>query len=99
MERAEPRHVRLEFPQALGADALDVRDAVRERPPLELLQSGKLGPVGGDYDLAAAENRDALRLAVLDHPGRACDAQLRLQRARRVVHAPMDDAARVAGLV
>jgi hypothetical protein len=91
--------VRLELGEPLGADQLDAWDAVRERPAVELEQARALFLARRDDDLAAPEHRDPTRVAVGEQPLGAAHAQPRLQRARRVVDATVDDAARAAGLV
>src|SRR5262249_14794698 len=53
----------------------------------------------GDDDLAAADDLDPVLLAEVDHQVLAFDAELRLEGARLVVDAGVDDAAVVAGLV
>ena len=76
-----------------------LRNAVRDRATMELLEARQLVLVRRHHDLAAAEDRDPPLLAVHEEPRGALDAELRLERPRDVVDASMDDAARVPGLV
>ena len=62
MKRAKPRGVRLDLPDPLGADLLDVRYPVRESALLEIGQPAELGVVHRDDDLPAALERDAVFL-------------------------------------
>ena len=66
---------------------------------LELVEAGQLGLVERDDQLAAALGGDRVALAERVQLARAADAQLRLQRAGRVVDAGVDDAGVAAGLV
>ena len=65
---------------------------------LELVQARELALVQRDDDLAAALDGDAALLAVVVQARGALDAQARLQRARLVVDAGVDDPGVVAGL-
>ncbi len=98
---------------AQGRDRADVRlvlagllrgdppggDAVGHRAVGELLQAGHLGGGGGDDELAADVDRDALRPGVLRHRPGAGGGHRRLEAARGVVQAGVDDAGVAAGLV
>ena len=64
--------------------------------PLELVEARELAVVQRDDDLPAALGGDAVLFAVVVQPCGALDAQPRLERARGVVDARMDDAAVVA---
>ena len=99
VQRADTGDVRLQLAQPLGADQLDTRDAVRERPAMELLETGELGGVGRDDDLPAAQDRDPALVAVREQGRRALDAELRLERTGGVVDAAMDDTTGMARLV
>jgi hypothetical protein len=97
-----------------GRDAagvgLDLADLVLVQPPqagdpvglaaeLELGEAGQLRLVDGDDQLAVALEGQALCRAVLGEESRPLDAEPRLQRARGVVDAGVDDAARMPRLV
>ena len=99
MERAQPRDVRLELAQTLGPDLGDTRHAVGTTAPVQLVEPRELRLVGGDDHLAAAQHGDLSLLAVADQPFCALRAETRLERARRVVDATVDDPAGTAGLV
>ena len=99
MEGPQPRDVGLELAQPLGADQLGVGNAVRERPPLELLEARELGDARRDDDLPATEDGNPALVAVREQPFRALHAEPRLERAGRVVDAAVDDTRRMAGLV
>ncbi len=99
MERAEASDVRLELAEALALDDRDVRNAVCKRAPVELLESRQLCLRRRDDDLAAPQHGDSTLVAEVEQPCRTGDAEPRLERARRVVDAAVDDAAGTAGLV
>src|SRR5439155_4354353 len=99
VQRGDPARVGLETLDLRCVDVAQARHAVGPSPPPELLEPGQLRGVGGDDQLAAAIDGDAALLAVVIQLARALDAEPRLQRARRVVDAGMDDARVVSGLV
>ena len=91
--------VRLELADLLGPEPPHAVEAVRAPAALELVERRQLASRRGDDDLAAALVRHAVLLAEAVHELAALDAVPRLQRARLVVEAGVDDAAVVAGLV
>ena len=93
VKRLEPGGVRLELPQALGPDQLRSLDTVRHGPAMELFEPGKLLRGRGDDHLPATLERNPALLAEPGEPRRALDAEIRLQRSRRVVHTGVHDAA------
>src|SRR5215207_434622 len=99
MQRVDADRVRLDRGDLVGADPPQFRNAVCDPPALELVEARQLLGAGGDDQLARPLRRDAPPLAVRVELGGAGDAQPRLQRARRVVDAGVDDAAGMAGLV
>jgi hypothetical protein len=99
VERGEPADVWLELPELVRPQPAEPRDLVRVAAPLELVEARQLGLTDGDDRLAAATGRDPARAAEVVELARAGDAEPRLQRARFVVDAGMDDAAVASGLV
>ncbi len=99
VQRCDSRGVRLELGEPLRADQLDARDAVRKRAAVELEEPRALLLTRRDDDLAAPEHRDPACVAIREQPLGAAHAEPRLERARRVVDAAVDDPARAAGLV
>ena len=99
VQRRDPGRVRLDRPHAVGVQAPHAGHAVGVRAPLELIERGQLAGRERDDQLADPPHLDRVRLAVGGQPRRACDAQPRLQRARRVVDPAVDDAGVVGALV
>ena len=99
VKRAQTRGVRLQLAQPLGADQLETGHTVRRPSPLQLLESRELGLRRRDDDLAAKPVRNLLLVAVTEECLCPLHAQPRLQRARCVVEATVDDAARAPRLV
>src|SRR5437016_4386226 len=99
MQRGDACCMGLELGQLVAVDPAQAGYAVRAAAPLQLLQPRQLAVAGGDDHLAAADCRDAPRVAVLEQLTGAGHAQLGLQRSGHVVHALVDDARVVAGLV
>ena len=98
VQAGDARAVGLELGDLLGAQAPQARHRVGAAAALELVQARELALVQRDDDLAAALDGDAALLAVGVQARGALDAQPRLQRARLVVDAGVDDAGVVAGL-
>src|SRR5204862_4744430 len=90
--------VRLELADLLGAQAAQARHLVGAAAALELVEARELALVQGDDDLAAALDGDAALVAVVVQARGALDAQARLERARLVVDAGVDDPGVVPGL-
>ena len=99
VQRGESPGVRLPLTQLVAVEAPQAADAVEAAAPLQLLEPGDLFGGGGDDDLAAVAERESLIPAELRHGAMAAYAQLRPQRAGRVVDARVQDSAVVAGLV
>ena len=72
---------------------LQIADPVGLGLGAEFFQRGPLPVLGGDDELAAAPVRDAVLFAIAIERELARNAQLRLQRPRRVIDAGMDDLA------
>src|SRR5262249_51137005 len=98
MQGGDARTVRLELPEALGANAHN-RHSVRRSAALQFGEAPELTIVGRDDDLAANLVRDSRVVAEMLELQTSARAELRFQGAGRVVHAGMDDAAASAGLV
>ena len=86
-------------PVSLRPDPLQPRGAVGAAAALELVEPGQLLGASGDDHLPVAPGLDPALGAVDVEGGGALDAEARLQRARPVVDAGVDDPARVAALV
>ncbi len=91
--------VRLETADLLRSDAAHALKAVGRSPPLQLVETRQLLGIGGDDQLAAALVGDSLLGAEAVERPCALDAEPRLEGARLVVEAGVDDAAVVAALV
>src|SRR6185503_2562710 len=76
-----------------GVDHADIAGAVDDGLAVDGFELGDLGGVGRDQDLAAAAMRDRALGAARVEQVAAGDAQPRLEAARRVVQAGVDDAA------
>src|SRR5437667_7688856 len=99
MERANPAHLRLDLPEIVFVDESDAGRAVLACAHEQVVEAGELVLVDGDDDLAALLVRDAVLVAVRVELTAALHAEARLQRARRVVDAGVDDTAVVTRLV
>jgi len=99
VERADPDDVRFELGETLRPNHLHPLDPVRDGSSVELLQGRQLVLLSSDDYLAAPLVADASLVTVGIEEARPFDAQLRLQRARRVVDTGVDNAAVVAALV
>ena len=95
----DPARVRLDLGDLLGPDAAQPGDAVGRAAALELFEGAQFRVVRGDDQLAGAPRLDAPLGAVAVEQLGAFHAELRLQRARRVVDARVDDPARAPGLL
>src|SRR3990172_2208712 len=84
--RLHPRHIR--FSQHLKA-----LDAVKPAVSVQRLKRGHFIFVRGDYELAEPFERDGILFAETIEKPRALHAQRRLQRARRVIDAGVDNLA------
>ena len=91
--------MRLDRAQFVGADHLEVGDAVGFAAPLEIGQTVEFALVGGDDHFAAALRADAVLGAEGVHPLGALNGHARLGRAGAVVQAGVNHAAVVAALV
>ena len=91
--------MRLDLAQRLPLEPAHAGNAVRPRSALELPQPVELALVERDDELAALLVREAALREVGAQQADAAAAELRLERARRVVDAGVDDAAVAAGLV
>ena len=91
--------MRLDRAQFVGADHLEVGDAVGFAAPLEVGQTVEFALVGGDDHFAAALRADAVLGAEGVHPLGALNGHARLGRAGAVVEAGVNHAAVVAALV
>ena len=89
----------LDLADLLGCESAQTRDPVRLRAPLELVECRHLARIGGHDQLPALVVRNLLLLAVLPQTKPAGGAELRLERAGRVVDARVHDTAVAAGLV
>jgi hypothetical protein len=98
VQARDPRAVRLELGDLLGAQPPQARHAVGRAAALELVEALELSFMQRDDHLAAALDIDAAFLAVGVQAGCALDAHPRLQRAGLVVDARVDDAGVVARL-
>ena len=99
VEGLDAAGVGFDFGQFVGVDDAQVGDAVVGAAPVDLLQAGEFGRVGGDDDLAALVVFDALFAAVLLESLDPFHAEDGLAGALLVVDAGVDDAAVVARLV
>jgi hypothetical protein len=99
MQRPYASCVGLQFSQAGRSDQLEPRYAVRRPSTQQLLEPGQLGRLACDDHLAADVVRDCALVAVRPQRRSTLNAEPRLQRAGRVVHTRVDDAARASGLV
>jgi hypothetical protein len=99
VQAGDTADVRLDLGQLLSAQTAQPRHTIRRATALELVQPSQLLVRRGHDQLAAARRRDAALLTVRVQLAGAGHAQLRLQRARGVVDALVDDARVVAGLV
>src|SRR5207237_10366911 len=95
----QPGGVRFMLADALGAEHLEVRDAICAAAAKEFCETGQFGRLGGDDELARPTVRDPVLVTERRQPPRALDAQTRLERAWRVIDARMDDAAVVTSLM
>ena len=91
--------VRLDLAELVVLEPAEAGHAVCDSAALELPQAHDLGRVERDDELAAVAQRDAAARGVRAQELDAAPAQLRLERARRVVDPRVDDAAVAAGLV
>jgi len=91
--------MRLDLPESLLADQLEPLGPVCHAPAIQLLEPRHLLGAGRDDHLAADLGLDRPFLTVRLQRSGAVDAEAGLQRAGRVVHPGMDDAAVAAGLV
>ena len=98
-EPLDARGVRLDLEDALTADVLEARHAVRQRPLAQGGESRQLAVIERHHELAAVVERDVVRLGEGFDIGLALAAESCLERAGRVVQAGVEDAAVVAGLV
>ena len=99
MQRSEPNHVRLDGAQLGAAQDAEPADTVRSRAPFELRQARELALLGRDDQLAAALVREGALGDVPFECALSGRAQLRLQRAGRVVDARMNHPRVVARLM
>ena len=99
VQRREACRFGLDLADLGRPDAAQPRHAVLGRAPLELVEARQVGVAHRHDELPARLRLDPIRGAVLVQPVGARPAQLRLQRARLVVDALVDDAAVVRGLV
>ena len=98
----QPGHayaVRLDLADLLGCESTQTGDSVRLSAPLQLVERRHLARIRGHDQLPALVVRDLLLLAVLPQEQPAGGAELRLERAGRVVDARVHDTAVAAGLV
>ena len=99
MQRCEAARRGLDRAHLVGPDAREAGNAVGARPALEVVEALQVGGPGRDHELAAALRGDPALVAVRVQRRRAFHAQPRLQRARLVVEAGVDDAAVVRRLM
>ncbi len=85
--------------QLLGIDHREARHTVGSPAAHQFLKAGQFGFNGGGHNLSADLEGNIVLAAELDHGRRTSNAVLRLQRARLVIDAGVDDAAVMAGLV
>src|SRR3989441_10199446 len=99
MERSDPGAIRFQFMQLLGIDHREARHTVGSPAAHQFLKAGQFGFNGGGHNLSADLEGNIVLAAELDHGRRTSNAVLRLQRARLVIDAGVDDATVMAGLV
>ena len=99
VQAGDPGDMGLDLAQLRLGDAAQAGHGVGRAAALELVQARQLVRGQRDDQLAVGVRGDAARLAVGVQLARAGDAQARLERARLVVDAGVDDAAVVARLV
>ena len=99
MQRRDPPHIRLDLDHLLRPETPDPRNAIGDGAPIDLFETTELVGVARDDQLAALVVGDPALLAVGLEQFDTAAAELRLQRAGRVVDARMHDAAVMAGLV
>jgi hypothetical protein len=92
-QRGSCGNVRLALTQKGEVDHLEPANAVGETLSRQGLELPEFTGIRGDYELAAAIVRDVVRLAEPVQPLGPLDAQPRLERARGIVDAGVNDAA------
>src|SRR6266851_191917 len=99
MQRRDAAALRLDLSNLRCADPAQARHTIGLRSRLKVGQPWQLVPGDGHDQFPAALKRDRVLLAEFVHQLGALDAELSLERARRIVDARVDDAGIVAGLV
>src|SRR5262249_11543130 len=99
VQRGEPAAPGLDVGDLAGPNPAQPRDAVDAAARFELRQPWQLIVAHSNDQFPAALVGDRVRVAELVHQPRALDAQPGLERARPVMHAAVDHAGVVAGLV
>src|SRR3954451_1206983 len=99
MEGGDARRVRLDLAQLVACETAQAGHTVLQPAPMELVEPPELALIRRDDYLAAALRANAVFVAERVHEVGAATAERRLQGARCVVDALMNDAAVATRLV